>query len=287
MALLLLLTVVPSAAIADEPLPKGGEGTFELRGTNGYKVFAPIGSTGETGVLSLFVDKRGADATYLVHGEVTREHVHFDLGQLGEIDVAVRPTGRMETVGSECGKPTQLEGQEYVGTIAFHGEEGFTEAEASRAPLRLEPILELVCGGLTVQGMTTGRGLPGAELRIAHTGGPRLRLDQNHRGARVDYEAHMTEKEGAVRVDRTVTGHLGGGALHYDPSLSAAAFAAGAPFSGRATYVGRRPPRETRPGEGTWRGDLTVDFPGHADVPLAGPGFSASIVHAKRTESRG
>lgn len=239
-------------------------------------------------MLSLFVDKRGADATYLVHGEVTGDHVHVDLGQLGEIDVAVRPTGRMETVGSECGKPTQVEGQEYVGTIAFHGEEGFTEVEASRAPLRLEPILELVCGGLTVQGTTTGGGrLPGAELRITRTGGPRLRLDQNHRGARVFYEAHMTEKEGAVRVNRTVAGHLGGGALRYDPSLSTAAFAAGAPFSGRATYVGRRPPRETRPGEGTWRGDLTVDFPGHADVPLTGSGFSASIVHAKRTESRG
>jgi hypothetical protein len=173
-ALLLLLTVVPPAAIADEPLPKGAEGTFELRGTNGYKVLGLIASTGKIGVLSLFVDRRGADATYFVHGEVTRERVHFDLGQLGEIDVAVQPTGRMETVGSECGKPTRLEGEDYVGTIAFHGEEGFTAVEASRAPLRLEPIFNLVCGGLTVGATTTGGWLSGAELRIARRADVRL-----------------------------------------------------------------------------------------------------------------
>ncbi|MBS1889022.1 MAG: hypothetical protein JSU06_17735 [Actinobacteria bacterium] len=285
-ALLLLLGAFAPAALADEPLPKGAEGTFELQGTNGYQVFGLIGSTGTSGMLSLFVEKRGAAAIYTVRGEVTREHVRFNLGALGDVDVIVQPTGRMETVGSKCGKPTRIEGEEYTGTIAFHGEEGFTDVEATRTPLRLEPILDLVCGGMGGSEVSGG-GLPGVVLRIASNDGPGLRLNQNHRGAPVFYEARMTEREGAMRVDRTVSGHLGGGALSYDPTLSSARFSAGAPFSGNATYAGRRLAREARPGQGSWLGTLAVDFPGRAGVPLAGPDFSASIVHARRTEFHG
>jgi len=217
----------------------------------------------------------------LVRGEVTRDHVHFDLGDVGEIDVAVQPTGRSETIGSKCGKPKRIEGQEYVGTIAFHGEEGFTDAGATRTPLRLDPILDLVCGGASSSETRSGRGLPGVGLKVLAKDGPRLRLDQNHPGARVSYEAEVNEEEGGVKVQRRVTGHLGAGALTYAPSLESARFCAAAPFSGQATYTGKTPPHETRPGRGTWRGALKVDLPGHAAVPLAGPTFSASIISAK------
>jgi hypothetical protein len=285
-AVALVLAVGAAAASADEPLPKGDEGAFELHGTNGYEVHGLIASTGTSGVLLLFVGKPGAEATYQARGEVTREHVRFDLGRLGEIDLAVQPIGRMETVRPACGKPVTVEGQEYVGTIAFHGEEGFTDAEASRAPLELKPILDLVCGGAPESDTLSSGRLPGVQLNIAHKGGPSLRLDQNHPGARVFYEAHLSEKMGAIRVSRAVEGHLGGGALHYAPSLATATFSAATPFSGTATYSGKRPPRQARPGNGTWSGNLKVDFPGHAAVLLAGPSFTASIVHAKRTESR-
>jgi hypothetical protein len=78
----------------------------------------------------------------------------------------------METVAAPCGRPTRLEGEEYVGTIAFHGEEGFTDAEATRAPLRLEPIFDLVCGGASVGPTAVGGRLPGAQLKISRDGGP-------------------------------------------------------------------------------------------------------------------
>ncbi|HEX4305362.1 MAG TPA: hypothetical protein VHZ54_04955 [Solirubrobacterales bacterium] len=283
--LLVLLAFAAPAASADEPLSKGAEGAFELHGTHGYGLFGLIASTGTTGVLDLFVSKPGANAIYVTHGEVTREHVRFDLWPLGEIDVAVQPTGQKETVRPACGKPVEVEGEEYVGAIDFHGEEGFTAAEADRTPLRLEPILDLVCGGGVGIGTVWGHGLPGAQLQIRHAAGPFLRLDQNHPRARVSYEAKMSEKVGAMRIYRSVKGRLGGGALSFSPSLDAASFSAASPFSGTGSYVGKRPPHEARPGQGTWRGSLKVDFPGHRGVPLAGPGFTASIVHAKRTES--
>ena len=192
--LLAVLLVAAPVATADEPLPKGLEGSFQLKGTNGYKLWGIIGSTGSEGTLALFVTKDRASATYTARGEVTREHVHFDLGELGEIDVAVQPTGRLENIKSECGKPTKLEGEEYVGAIAFHGEEGFTVAEATRAPLRLKPLFDLVCAGFSAGGTSSGRGLPGVELKVVGEDGTRLRLDQNHPGARVDYEAKLSEQ---------------------------------------------------------------------------------------------
>lgn len=280
-ALLILLLAMASAASADEPVPKGFEGTFLLKGTHGYRILGLIGSTGTEGTLALLVGKRGAAATYEARGEVTREHVHFDLGELGEIEVTVQSTGRSEVVKSACGKPRTLEGEEYVGTIAFHGEEGFTTAEATKTPLRLDPLLNLVCGSPAGE-VESGGHLSGVALNIKAKDGPRLHLIQNHPGARVFYEAKMSEEEGDVKVQRAVSGHLGGGALSYAASLESAGFSGETPFAGHATYSGKAPAREIRPGHGTWNGNLTVDFPGHAGVRLSGPTFSASIIHARR-----
>src|SRR5689334_4939557 len=63
-ALLALLVVAVPGARADEPLPKGFQGTFKLTGTNGYRLLGVIGSTGTEGGLTLFVGKRGDGATY-------------------------------------------------------------------------------------------------------------------------------------------------------------------------------------------------------------------------------
>lgn len=272
-ALALVVLVVPSAG-ADEPVGQGLEGAFTLKGTHGYEVKGVIGATGkgEAGLLILFVGKKGREASYLVHGTVTKEAVDFDLGSLGEINAAVQPTGRKETLTSKCagGEKQTIEGSEYVGTLAFHGEEGFTEAAATRAPLQLQPLTEIVCPEPATDGKEGGD-VRGAGLTIKRKGGLALQLVQNHPGAQVFYHAHVKEKEGTVTVDRTVGGYLRGGAMTYAPSLKTAHLKGAAPFSGSASYA-----------KGHWRGNLTVDFPGHADVPLTGPGFKASIFAVHR-----
>ncbi len=281
-ACLIALVVAPVAPAKSEP--RGFEGAFELSGTHGYTLRGFVTDTFKSGQLMLFVDKRGAGVTYAVHGKVTEDHVHFDLGRLGEVDFAVIPT-HPETVSSGCGKALPVEGKEYVGTLDFHGEEGFTEAEATALPLSSKLLLEVICGGVSSSTLG-GHGVVGVQLNVTRKGGPSLQLNQNHHGARVFYEANVSEKEGGVRVKRAVVGRLAGGALTYSPSLGAASFSAAAPFSGSANYIGKRPPLEFRPGKGSWGGNLKVDFPGKAAVPLAGPSFTASITHAERTEYR-
>jgi hypothetical protein len=284
-----VLALVAPAANADEPLGKGLEGSFTLKGTHGYEIKALIASFGEgdAGQLALFVGKKDQQAIYIVKGTVTRESVDFDLGALGEVKATVQPTGKKETLSSECagGEKQTIEGAEYVGTIAFHGEEGFTDVEATRAPLLLSPLTELVCGATAV-GHEGGDGLRGAGLAIKRKGGPSLKLAQNRPGAGVFYSAHLKETDGAVTVERTVGGYLGGSALTFAPSLATAHFAGAAPFSGSATYTGMSLPSISHPGKGPWRGSLTVDFPGHANVPIAGPGFEASIFAVHRDRPR-
>jgi hypothetical protein len=52
-----------------------------------------------------------------------------------------------------------------------------------------------------------------------------------------------------------------------------------APFEGEAAY--RRGPGKST----SWHGDLTVDFPGRADVRLATPGSRASLIRAVQNPS--
>jgi len=287
LAAVALAALLAPTASADETLGKGLEGSFTLKGTHGYEIKALIASLGEgdAGQLVLFVGKQNQQATYSVKGTVTKESVDFDLGALGEVKAAVQPTGKKETLTSECegGEKQTIEGEEYVGTIAFHGEEGFTEVAATRAPLRLASALtELVCVAITTEGHEGGDGVRGAGLAIKRKGGPTLSLAQNRPGAPVFYRAQTKEKEGEVTVERSVGGYLGGGALTVAPSLATAHFAGAAPFSGSAAYIGKYLPGINHPGKGPWRGDLTVDFPGHAGTLIAGPGFKGSIYAVHR-----
>jgi hypothetical protein len=281
-----LLAVVPGAVAAERPPKLTFNGAIELDATNGFHVFGLVASFEGKAQVSLFVSKGGEAAIYTARGVGTENSVAVDFGELGKVDLEVRPTGGSETIRS-CGgkgKPTTIPASEFVGTLEFHGEEGFTEFSATNLPLRLDALLHLICGGATV-GTTRGAGLAGVQLKAQTAGSPSLLIQQNHPRGQVFYEAKMHEKEGTVQLSRIVSGHLGAGAIRYAPSLESASFTAASPFTGKATYAGRTPPHEVRPGTGTWRGSLKVDFPGHADVPIAGPGFKATIVHAHRTKS--
>jgi hypothetical protein len=282
LVLVALVAAMAQTATAAEPAPQGFEGSFALRGTHGYGLFGLIASTGKGGILFLSVAKKGEAATYLAHGKVTTESVDFDLGALGTIDVAVEPNGKSETLNSKCGgggKSTTVPADDYVGTIEFHGEEGFTEVTTTRTPLLLGAALNLICGS-SGSGESFGQGIPGVRIKARRSRGPYLQLNQNHPGAPVLFGAGIEEQEGAVKVKRAVGGRLGAGALDYAPALGSATFTGAGPFDGQATYVEARPPRGTRPGQGAWRGDLKVDFPGASGVRLAGPGFKAGIIHA-------
>jgi hypothetical protein len=75
-----------------------------------------------------------------------------------------------------------------------------------------------------------------------------------------------------------VLDHFSSSAFDFASPLRTATLAPPVPFTGQATFR-----RNANPAN-RWTGNLSVDFPGRADVPLAGGRFKAALVHAKRTE---
>ena len=182
-----------SSVAAAEPVFAPG-GAILLSGTHGYKLEAMFGAKDGQGGMELFVDSRGKEAIYEAKGEVTPERIDIDLGSLGKFDLERRPTGRTETIHS-CGKATKEPGYEFVGTIEFHGEEGFTDVVANQAKLSWLALLQPICG-VSVSGEDFGPGTPGIRLKVRRKQGPELQLSQNRPGAAVDYFAQVEEREG-------------------------------------------------------------------------------------------
>ncbi|MDX6636465.1 MAG: hypothetical protein QOF06_2668 [Solirubrobacterales bacterium] len=286
MALTLAACVaVQAAPAAAEGEPETGAfGAFRLKGTNGYSIFVlavsrPQFKHGETLVV---VGRRGDAAIYFAPAKVTATTIDADLGPVGEIAVEFQPSGPPERVHARCkgvGSVTYEPGA-WVGTIALEGEEGFTQVHRERAKAAVSPFVDAGCGGKAI-GEAVGSDVPGARL-VALSATKRqavyLQANKNHRGARVYLEASIDERRPGLVVSREVAGYFPSGAFEFGAPLRTATLAPSGHFAGHATFR-----RDAKPAN-RWTGNLSVDFPGNADVALAGRGFKAGLVHAKRTE---
>lgn len=287
---LMLALLLPAAVRGEE-----GEGqlvtAFKLQASNGYELYAtafgpPEGDEeseeDEGTILLVLFGGRHFIVSYAAPATVTETTIDADLGKLGKISVTRVPTGRKRTVPLGC-KPrrkVRVEVERYEGTIEFHGEEGFTEVSATSAPL--DYPTSIICdAGDAVEGSEQElHELPGARLHAQKDFPDRYRLEfdavQNRPGSRVSVNAEVEEHRGEMEIHRATWLRSRAGILHYDRRLRSATVKPPAPFAGHATFhdAARRRNR--------WTGNLTVDFPGHADVPVTGPGFGALLEHPYR-----
>jgi hypothetical protein len=271
--------LAPALANASPPPTPPG---FTLQGSNGYSIFV-FGSpahSGERAEIGIVVTGRHSVAFYTAPATATETSIQADLGDLGEIAVAFHPSGRARTVRPGCGdnEPVSFDSGHYEGTIAFHGEEGYTNVEASRAQGDLGFLLRIVCPGISVG--TGGPFLPGAKLQANSSSrfGAKLTVIKNRPGARAHFEAGISEKHDGISIGRFVERTASAGTFGYDPKIRSATVRPPPPFSGTARFR-----RAARPA-GRWTGDLTVDLPGRANVKLAGSDFRTRLVHTQSTK---
>lgn len=287
--LALLVTMflsAPGVAAAAGEEETGGFGAFRLKGTHGYEVLVLATSMPrfKHGEVLIFVTGRTSAVTYFAPATVTTTTIEADLGPLGTISVAFGPEGGLEDVHSRCSEGGSVEVQpgSWVGTVDLTGEEGFTHAEGSRLKSIVSPFLDLICGGVGI-GETTGRGMPGARL-IARSATKKrtlyLQVNQNRPGGPVRVEASLEERHHGFIASREVVRRYAGDAFDFDPQLQSAALSPPAPFSGHASFN-----RDAKP-HNRWTGNLVIDFPGRANVPMTGGKFNAALWHARRTEDR-
>jgi len=274
-----------SSASAEGEEDTGGFGAFRLKGTNGFSILVlafskPHYKNGE--VIVWAGNKRNASVFYLASATVTATTIDANLGAVGELSLEFEPSGPPERVDASCerGGSVPFEPGTWVGTIDFRGEEGFTRVRRGRSKAIVNPFVNAGCGVIGI-GETAGSDVPGARLVARSAGKKRsifLQANQNHHAARVYVETSIEERSRGLIVSREVLDRFSPRAFDFSSPLRTATLAPSPPFSGQATF--RRKANPTN----LWTGNLSVDFPGRADVSLAGRRFKAALVHAKRTE---
>jgi hypothetical protein len=258
-------------AAHDEPLPIPPG--FQLQAGNGYTlIVSSFGLARRAESLLLTVGKKGQEVSYEAPATITETSIQADLGALGQISVEFQRSGKSTSV--RCDEEQEAIGFDsgsWVGTIDFHGEEGFTDVEATSAPGYVDrAILGPFCGGV-VSGGTSERA-KGAALYVRNPGlGPTLSVYKHRPGAAALIVARLSEWDEGIRIDRARGEWMPGDDFSYATDLSAATVTPPGPFTGSARFdLGAKAGRR-------WSGDLTVDMPGRADVPLTGPLLRAEL----------
>jgi len=288
LAVLLCAQVTPAAAEGEADT--GAFGAFRLKGSNRYSVLVMAFSKPrfKHGQVLVFVG-RGAgrgfeNVLYFAPAKVLPDRVEADLGPVGEISVRFEPSGPPEQVHASCKRGGQFtfEPGAWVGGIDLTGEEEFTEVHVGQTKAIPSPFLASECGVVGI-GETGGHGVVGAKLVARSATAKRaiyLQVNKNHQHARVRVEASLEERRGRLIVSREVANFFPPAAFDFDAPLQTADLSPSAPFSGSAGFH-----RNAKPAN-QWTGNLSVDFPGRANVPLAGHRFTSALGHWERTEER-
>lgn len=287
-AFAIVLGALATPAAAEGEAETGAFGSFRLKGTNGYSILALALSNPKFkhGEILIFVGRRSRmgfnSVVYLAPATVTPDTIEADLGPVGVISLRFEPSGPPERVHASCkrGGSVTYEPGVWVGEIEIAGEEGFTQVHRNRTKAIPFPLPEPGCG-VTRIGETSGQ-RPDAARLIARSATRKhalyLQANKNYRAARVRLEASLEERRDGLVVSREVVRFSPASSFSFDPELRVATLAPPAPFSGSASFHrGAKPANQ-------WAGSLSVDFPGRADVPLAGRRFHSALGHWKRTE---
>ncbi|HEX8752029.1 MAG TPA: hypothetical protein VF731_01320 [Solirubrobacterales bacterium] len=268
---------------------------FTLKGTNGYTITA-YGDPRRTAPDQVQVWVRGPheNNSYVADGLVTKTRIEASLGELGEIDLRFKPSGRIRRVRSpHCGAQvppfaTAALGT-FVGTFRFRGEGGYTEALTHRVRGDLggleatttSPKCESHPSAAEAQEEEEAVGLdafaPGGwsfvatrELIMAPSW---IRGSWPPPSGRDSYLFMVLggETRGPVDVTRLVAAIGPAGDFSLDSALASATVTPPPPFSGTGTL------QHNADGSTSWTGSLSVQIAGLGSVPLAGTGSKAEL----------
>ncbi len=253
---------------------------FTLKTSNGYSmfVFGVQAGEGRPSAAGIYVTDKDGGAGYSVPAAVTETSIQADFGALGEIAVTFHPSGQARTVHPACAKKRSVsfDSGYYEGVIDFHGEERYTDVEASRARGDLGFLLNVICPGMS--GESGSSFLPGAELNVGACGpqpGPHLMVVKNRPKAPAHFEASFSEKRDGVSILRFTHPIFAARTFEYDPRVQTATVHPPLPFLGAARFHRAAKPRNR------WTGNLTVDLPGRSGVKLTGGALRAGLAHAE------
>jgi hypothetical protein len=217
--------------------------------------------------------------TYSAPAAVTDTSIAANLGALGVISVSFHPSGQSIIRSFKCAqqKIEVAEGS-YEGTIAFHGEEAYTAAEATSVAGDIRPLLAATCSfGVSGGGSPN---LRGAELSIRNPGlGPRFSVVKAGPTSPAQFFVSVPEFSAGISIQRFASLTMSARSFRYGANLQTATVQPQAPFSGAARFDrGKKANRR-------WSGNLTIDMPGLSNAPLTGHQLRAGLIHSQSASS--
>jgi hypothetical protein len=277
---------------------------FSLRGTNGYRITV----SGEPTVthrpqgIQLSAVQGDTSVEYFGHAEITPNSIRASFGRRGTISVRFRPSGKLRRVRlpKDCrkGRAPVVKARlgNFVGTIRFRGEGGYTQVVAHSAqggvgdPLAISSE-ESKCGTFTGEffghGNETTQELKAVILSasipqkgvtfLATTEALPLTQKDSSAGTTgaeplaCTFVALVAERAEQIGILRAVGVDGPTSDFTFDSSLTTATVTPPGPFIGTGNF------RRRANGSTSWMGSLSVPMPGRGAVRLAGSNFKGAL----------
>jgi len=240
--------------------------------------------------VQLTVETPSTRTDYLTLGHVSSRRIEARFGTLGRVDLRLRLTPRPVAVHTDprCKgpAPVHMEGT-YSGVIAFASLEGLPKLFVKRGHVNFAHRFKRVCKRLHLSSPPTKATMPARKSEVVL-----LAVDGSIQGRIVSlegsvltmmgYPAHTTgrlivvvqEWSNGVRITATTNlpvDHESFAMSEPDMIPETVEVVPPMPFAGRALYV--RSPGSPP----SWTGDLSISLPDSDRLPLAGPGFVATM----------
>jgi hypothetical protein len=294
-----LAAAVPASAMADASpnirRSPGDSAAFTLAGSNGYSLYFKS----EKRLLTIIASqRRPAQPTISADGRLvparlgaTSESIYSfrgvshdprrieaDLGPAGSVSLVFQPSGEKKATPIDlAGKSEKCIGAtkvvrrlgSFVGSVSFHGENGYTTAEATSVPgtVGTSPFRNCTQPPLHPAGEEE---LPERPTFLSVSGDAGLLALRDPRESRF-FALDGEELADGFFVMRSATATGSPSLFSFSPDGRRARVRPPAPFSGTGVYS------DPADGPPTWSGDLSVSFPG-VQQPLTGEEFVKPVL---------
>jgi hypothetical protein len=283
LAALLLLPPLASAKEGLELMVRFPAGNGYTVSVGGYEATAFIEASRSVGTPR----RLAVSSTYVARGKVTPASIEADFGKFGHAALRFHPSGQVVRTKPQrhCIGPDHytIRSGVYVGSVRFHGENGYTSASVHRVKGKEITPGQLRCFGSLASilrelgfGANPAKKRPKvtklvADWRQAVTA---TSLEVSRKRDATQFFAATQHTEGQLAIYRTAFAKAASAAFLANGSLSSASLTPPAPFAGSGSF--RRGPQ----GAKLWTGSLSVSFPGAPHVPLTGPQFNTQLTRS-------
>jgi hypothetical protein len=298
-ALAVISLALPASAAARDTFVTQRPGSIlqlSLHGSHGYRI--SVTNDGAKRRVILSAHTGGFGAAYAVRGRAMRNRIEGNFGKLGKVSVWFQPSSQKparQPLDEGCtGKPSTVQAGRFVGTVRFHGEEGFSSVVASSAPGSVTTEHKIVCTFSARKGpavaQSSRNGFPDVferefvAVEADHNHSTLLNVFQiSHSGVAGEKgsaagEVATTEHRGRIAIARDLRLREEINVIQASP-LGIEPFTATIAAPGQLQGTGQL--SESLGSPPSWSGDLSARLPGGGMVPLVGPGFTTAYCQGK------